>query len=152
MTKRILAFTMVLALASVAWAAAAKKLGTPLKLKKQTAISDIVKNKDKYVNQQIQIKGKVTETCSHAGCYMMLSDANGITVKIKRASSDIVLSPELMGKTAVAEGKFVKIEMTQEEATEHAKFEAKERGIPVEKMKVETVIWQIESSSMEILN
>jgi hypothetical protein len=150
--KRVVVFATVLALASISWAASAKKMGSPLTLKKQTSIADIVKNRDKFVGKTIQVKGKVVETCSHAGCFMMLEDAKGNKVKIKRASSNILLSPELMGKTAVAEGTFKKIEMTEEEAKEHAKFEAKERGIPVEKMPVELVVWQIESKSIEVLD
>jgi hypothetical protein len=63
-----------------------------------------------------------------------------------------VFPTSAIGKTARAEGKFVKIEMTQQEAQERAKAEAAERNVPVEKIKVETVIWQIESAAAEILN
>jgi hypothetical protein len=148
----ILTFGLLLAVSSAVWAADATTLGKPLTLKKQTAISAIAHNRDKYVNRLVQVKGKVTEACEHSGCYMMLANDQGNTVKIKRATDDIVFPTSAIGKMARAEGKFVKVEMTQQEAQERAKAEAAERNVPVEKMKVETVIWQIESTAAEILN
>ena len=116
-----------LLLASALCFAAGNPLGKPLTLKKQTPISDISAKPADYVGKTIQVKGKVTEVCEKMGCWMMLVDpATKASVRIKVKDGEIVFPKEAMGKMAIAEGKFAKIEMTKEQAIEQAKHEAEE--------------------------
>lgn len=105
------------------------KLGKPLTLKQQTSIAEIGANPAVYVGKLVQVKGKVTDLCQKAGCWMNLVDpAGGASIRIKVKDGEIVFPASAVGKTAVAEGKFVKIEMTREQAVAQAKHEAEENG------------------------
>jgi hypothetical protein len=114
-------------LAAALLSAAVVKLGAPLTLKDQVAIADLSSKPADYVGKAVQVKGKVTEVCEKMGCWMMLVDAKTqAKVRIKVKDGEIVFPKDSIGKIAVAEGKFVKIEMTQEQAIAQAKHEAEE--------------------------
>lgn len=105
------------------------KLGKPLELKQQTSIVEVNANPAAYVGKMIQVKGKVTDLCQKAGCWMNLVDASGgAPLRIKVRDGEIVFPKSAVGKFAIAEGKFVKLEMTREQATALAKHEAEENG------------------------
>jgi hypothetical protein len=109
--------------------AAENKLGKPLALKKQTPIADLKANPAGYLDKTVQVKGQVTEVCQMMGCWMALVDpATKATVKIKVKDGEIVFPKDSAGKTAVAEGKYVKLEMTKEQAIAQFKHEAEENG------------------------
>jgi hypothetical protein len=111
--------------------AASKPLGKPLTLKTQTAISDVAAKPADYVGKVIQVKGTVSEVCQKAGCWMILLDpATKASVKIKVKDGEIEFPKDSAGKTAVAEGKFVKIELTKDQAIALAKHEAEENKKP----------------------
>lgn len=108
-----------------AWAAT--PLGKPLSLKKQTPIAGLSAKPAAFVGQTVQVKGTVTEVCEKMGCWMRLADpATKASVRIKVKDGEIVFPKDSVGKTAVAEGTFVKIEMTQEQAVAQARHEAEE--------------------------
>lgn len=116
-------------LAAVLAFAAEVKLGEPMKLKQQTAIADLNSRPADFVDKQVQVKGKVTEVCEKAGCWMQLVDpATKTAVRIKVKDGVIVFPKESIGKMAAAEGKFVKIELTHEQAIARAKHEAEEQN------------------------
>lgn len=116
-------------LAAALLSAAAVKLGSPLTLKDQVAIADLSSKPADFVGKTVQVKGKVTEVCEKMGCWMMLVDAKTqAKVRIKVKDGEIVFPKDSIGKIAVAEGKFVKIEMTKEQAIAQAKHEAEENN------------------------
>jgi hypothetical protein len=139
--------TLVCALLAAALALAAEtKLGQPLQLKQQTAIAEIDAKPAAYVGKTVQVKGTVKEVCQMMGCWMLIEDkATGKSVKIKVKDGEIVFPKDSIGKTAVAEGKFVKIEMTKEQAIEQAKHEAEanKKAFDASKMKGPQTIYQI---------
>lgn len=116
-------------LAAAVASAAVVKLGAPLTQKEQVPIAALTAKPDDYVGKTVQVKGTVTEVCEKMGCWMMLVDAaSKAKVRIKVKDGEIVFPKEAIGKTAVAEGKFVKIEMTREQAIAQAKHEAEENN------------------------
>lgn len=118
-------------LAAAVLSAAAVKLGAPLTLNSQVAITELSSKPADYVGKTVQVKGKVTEVCEKMGCWMMLVDpATQAKVRIKVKDGEIVFPKDSIGKMAVAEGKFVKIEMTKEQAIAQAKHEAEENNKP----------------------
>ncbi len=124
-------FALSLLLASALCFAAGNPLGKPLMLKKQTPISKVSAKPADYVGKTIQVKGKITEVCEKMGCWMMLVDPGSkASVKIKVKDGEIVFPKEAVGKMAVAEGTFAKIEMTKEQAIAQAKHEAEENKKP----------------------
>jgi len=121
---------MILAMvATAALALAADKLGKPLTLKTQTAIADLSAKPADFVGKTVQVKGNVSEVCQSMGCWMQIVDpATKAAVKIKVKDGEIVFPKTSVGKAAVAEGVYTKIEMTKEKAIEQAKHEAEENG------------------------
>ena len=120
-------FALSLFVATALCFAAGNPLGKPLTLKQQTAIADINAKPADFVGKTIQVKGKVTEVCEKAGCWMMLVDpATKASLKIKVKDGEIVFPLEAIGKMAIAEGKLAKLEMTKEQAIAQAKHEAEE--------------------------
>lgn len=108
---------------------AAVNLGAPLTQKDQVPISTLTAKPADYVGKTVQVKGQISEVCEKMGCWMMLVDtASKAKVRIKVKDGEIVFPKDAIGKTAVAEGKFVKIELSKEQAIERAKHEAEENN------------------------
>jgi len=147
---RILA--AILLLTAGAWAET--KLGKPLSSKPTTTIEELLATPQSYVGKNVRVRGKVTEVCQMAGCWMMLTDDNGKAVRIKVKDGDIVFSKDSIGKQAVAEGKFTKIELTRADAVAHAKHDAEEQGRAFDEANIKgpATIYQIQGSGAVILD
>ena len=118
-------FCAVLMVCSLA--GAQTKLGKPLTLKEATPVEKVMASPDQYVGKVVQVKGKVVDLCQMMGCWMNLADpASGKMVRIKVQDGEIVFPKEAMGKMAIAEGRFVKLELTREQAVARARHEAEE--------------------------
>jgi hypothetical protein len=131
------------------------KLGKPLALKETTSIEDVLNNPASFTGKQVQVKGKVTEVCQMMGCWMALTDtATGKSIRIKVNDGDIVFPGESVGKNAIAEGTFTKIELTKEQAIAQAKHEAEERGKKFDGAKITSgkTIYQIKGSGAVVLD
>jgi hypothetical protein len=93
------------------------------------AISDLIATPDKYVGKTIRVEGLITDVCPKRGCWMVLAgDKDFQTVRIKVEDGEIVFPLDAKGKKAVAEGVFTKLEITKDQALEHAKHLAEEKG------------------------
>ncbi len=128
--------TILLTISSlVAWAGS--PLGKPLTLKKQTSIADLNAKPADFVGKTVQVKGNVSEVCEKMGCWMIIVDSKTkASVRIKVKDGEIVFPKDSIGKAAVAEGKFAKIEMTKEQAIAQAKHEAEENKKPFDASKI----------------
>lgn len=147
-------YLILTTLAAVLVFAAEVKLGEPMTLKKQTAISDLSARPADFVDKQVQVKGRITEVCEKMGCWMMLVDpATKAEVRIKVKDGVIVFPKEAVGKMAAAEGKFVKIELTHEQAIARAKHEAEEQNRPFDPASVKgpMTVYQIAGLGAVIL-
>jgi hypothetical protein len=126
-----------------------EKLGKPLNLTAATPITDLAAKPAEYVGKTVQVKGKVTEVCQNMGCWMVLADPSSkATVRIKVKDGEIVFPKSSVGKTAVAEGKFVEIKLNKEQALERMEHEAKENGKPFDPATVKSgiTIYQIQGT------
>jgi hypothetical protein len=105
-----------------------------------------------YVGKPVQVKGRISAVCQMAGCWMDLAGDKG-TILIKVEDGVIEFPKNGAGRTAIAEGKLTKIEMTREEATAAAKHEAEESGKPFDEASVKgpSVRYQIEGTGAVIL-
>ncbi len=134
--------------------AAPVKLGSPFTLADSVPVGKIITAPANYVGKTVQVKGKVTEVCQMAGCWMSLSDAEtGKLMRIKVNDGDLFFPKESIGKMAIAEGKLVKIELTREQAIAIAKHEAEEQGRKFNSaaVKTGTTIYQIQGTGALIL-
>jgi len=119
----------LLALSAAALLSAADtKLGKPLTLKEALPVATVASSPDDYVGKTVQVKGKVSEVCEMMGCWMTLTNDAGQMVRVQVEHGDLVFPKDSPGKTAVAEGKFEKEELTREQAIARAKEEAEEKG------------------------
>jgi len=121
---------LVTLLAAAALAGGAEmKLGKPLTLKQPTPIPTLLSEPGPYVGKVVQVKGKITEVCQEMGCWMAIADPeSGKTVRVKVNDGDIVFPKDAAGKSAVAEGKFTRIELNREQAEAYLRHQAEESG------------------------
>ena len=142
--------TLIVSLVSATFAfGAAVNLGKPLTLKEPMSIQKLVSAPDQYLTKTVQVKGKVTDVCQMMGCWMELVEAGtGARVRIKVEEGVIVFPKDSVGKTALAEGVFTKLEMTRKEAIEQAKHEAEmnQRSFDPATIKGAVTIYQIQGA------
>jgi len=148
MTKRMIAVAATVLIASLAFAGEVK-LGKPLTLKQPVAVQKLLEKPDAYVGKTVQVKGKVTDVCQKMGCWMMIADPDGgKAVRIKVEDGVIVFPKDAPAKTAIAEGKFTKRELTKEQAIAEAqhKAEANGRKFDPSTIKSGVTVYQIEGT------
>ncbi len=124
--------TAILAICALGFSLSANtSLGQSLTLDETTPIPAVADNPEAYVGKTLQVKGKVNEVCERAGCWMNLVDpSSGKAIRIKVRDGVIVFPKKAIGKTALAEGKLQKIELTKEQAVAWSRHEAEENGKP----------------------
>lgn len=134
---------------------AAETLGHPLTLKEPTPLAAIEAKPADFVGKTVQVKGKVTEVCQMAGCWMALVDpADGKMMRVKVEDGDIVFPQKAVGHMAIAEGKLAKFELTREQVIARAKHEAEEQKRPFhpEKIKTGTTLYQLQGTGAVLLD
>lgn len=133
--------------------AADLKLGKPLQSDRPISIATLLEKPADYTGKTVQVKGKITEVCQMAGCWMNLTDGEKM-VRIKVDDGDIVFPKDSAGKMAIAEGTFSKIETTRDQAIAQAKHEAEESGKKFDPAKVKTAktTYQIAGTGAVILS
>lgn len=131
------------------------KLGKPLTLKETTSIETVLSTPASFTGKLVQVKGKITEVCQMQGCWMALTDPkSNKMIRIKVNDGEIVFPTEAVGKTAIAEGKLTKIELTREQAIASGKHEADERGRKFDPSTVTSgkTIYQIRGTGAVVLD
>lgn len=117
-------------------------------------ISELLTQPDRYVGKTVRVEGLVTDVCSKRGCWMEVAgDREFESLRVKVDDGVIVFPMDAKGKRAVAEGVFTKIDLTQDEALQHAKHMAEERGQkfdPATAKDVPTVLYQIRGTGAVI--
>jgi hypothetical protein len=100
------------------------------------------------------VQGKITEVCQAMGCWMMLKDDENSMVRIKVNDGDIMFPKDSAGRKATAEGKFVKFNLTHEQAIAAAKHEAEEMGRPLDPASVKgpLAVYQIQGSGAVVFD
>lgn len=137
------------------FAMAETKLGKPLALKETISIETVLSTPASYTGKPVQVKGKITEVCQMMGCWMALTETGtGKSIRIKVNDGEIVFPGESVGKEAIAEGVFTKIELTREQAIASAKHEAEERGRKFDPSKIKSgsTIYQIRGTGAVVLD
>ena len=127
---------LALVAASGLLCAAESKYGKPLTLKEPITVAALMSKPDTYAGKTVQVKGKIAAVCQAMGCWLELVNEDGQHVKIDGHNANLEFPKDCVGKVAVAEGKFLKTEMTREEAIAEAKEHAKDTGKPFDESKV----------------
>jgi NACalpha-BTF3-like transcription factor len=141
------------AVAASVIAFASGPLGKPLELKERTPIAELANQPQKFAGKTVQVRGRIVEVCEKMGCWMNLADPqSNARVRIKVKDGEIVFPKEAVGRMATAEGKFVKIELTREQAIERARHEAEENNKPFDPSSITgpVTIYQIQGTGAVI--
>ena len=124
-----LALSLVAVVAVCAAGEGPTKLGKALTLKTPLAVRQVLAQPEPLVGKTVQVKGRITEVCQMAGCWMALADLETAGIlRVKVNDGDIVFPKEGVGKVAIAEGTLVKLTLTKEQAIGQARHEAEEQG------------------------
>jgi hypothetical protein len=99
------------------------------------------------------VKGKISEVCQMMGCWMDLTNDAGQKIRIKVEDGEIEFPKDSSGKTAIAEGRLDKIELTREQAAARAEEEAKDSGRKFDPASVKgpVTIYQIQGTGAVLL-
>lgn len=145
---------LLLLTCAAALAATNQDLGKPLTLKESVNVGTVMSAPEPLVGKVVQVKGKVTEVCAMAGCWMALVDPETQQmIRVKVNDGDIVFPKEAVGKLAVAEGTLKKFELTREQNIARQKHEAEEMGRKFDPAKVKggATVYQIAGTGARIL-
>ena len=134
--------------------AAENRLGKPLTVKEPMPLATLLAHAEDYVGKTVQVKGKIVEVCQMMGCWMDLTNDAGQRLRIKVNDGEIEFPKDGAGKTAVAEGKFTKSELTKEQAIAQGREEAEEKGKTFDAASVTgpMTVYQIQGSGAVILS
>jgi hypothetical protein len=134
--------------------AAEIKLGKPLTVKEPMPLATLLAHPEDYVGKTVQVKGKITEVCQMMGCWLNLTNDAGQMLRIKVNDGEIEFPKDAAGKTAVAEGKFTRTELTHEQAVALAREEAEDRGKKFDPARVKggMTLLQIQGTGAVILS
>ncbi len=146
--------TLLVALAT-ALSAKNQDLGKPLTLKQPMNVGTVVSTPEPLVGKTVQVKGKVTEVCEMAGCWMALVDPEtSQMIRVKVNDGEIVFPKEAIGKLAIAEGTLKKMVLTKEQTIARMKHEADEMGRKFDPAKITTgmTIFQINGTGARLLD
>ena len=144
---------LIAALAAGLLSAADLKLGKPLTVKDPLPLATLLAKPADYLGKTVQVKGKITEVCQMMGCWMDLTNDAGQKLRIKVNDGEIEFPKDSAGKTAIAEGRLDKLELTREQAAARAAEEAKDKGRKFDPASVKgpVTIYQLQGSGAVIL-
>ncbi len=148
-----LALSLLAAVAIHAAADGPTKLGKALTLKQSMAVRQVLAKPEPLVGKTVQVKGRITEVCQMAGCWMALADLETAGIlRVKVNDGDIVFPKEGVGRVAIAEGTLAKLTLTKEQAIGQARHEAEEQGRKFNPASVKsgTVIYQLRGAGAVI--
>lgn len=151
--NRKLAFPMILLFLVAGLTASAATYGKAPGAGNPVKVSELLASPDAYVGKTVKVEGLITDVCAKRGCWMVIAgDKEFQSIRFKVDDGVIVIPMEAKGKKAVAEGTFTKLELTKEQAIEHAKHQAEEQKKPFDPASVTgpTVIYQLKGTGAAI--
>jgi hypothetical protein len=104
--------------------------GEPLGAGSVVALVELLSNPDAYVGRTVRVEGKITDVCPRRGCWVRIADKDGSNeIQFKVDDGVIEFPTEVQGRRVEAEGVFVKMVLTREQAIARAQHEAEEKGV-----------------------
>jgi Domain of unknown function (DUF4920) len=144
---------LLLAVAALTIHASELKIGQPLKARRTVTLTELAANPDAYVGKTFRVKGTITEVCQAMGCWVVLTDSTGAKMRIQMQEGKVAFPKDASGRSAVAEGKLARYELSREDAMASAKHEAEDAGRPFDPEKVKaSVVYQIEGTGAVLID
>lgn len=129
-------------------------LGSGADVKKVIAISKILAQPEKYLNQEVTVKGEVEDVCKMGRCWMNLaSDKKAQSLRIKVKDGEIMFPLTARGKIAIAKGFLSVSQLTKEQAIGYLKHLAEEQGHSFDPLSVKgpMMVYQVNATGALIL-
>ena len=101
------------------------------------SIDDLLSSPDEKLGMNLLVAGIITDVCPMRGCWLQIKDDNSnSSIRIKVSDGEIVFPLTAKGKNIIAEGKFVKLELSEKQAKNWKHHLALEKGIELDTSKV----------------
>ena len=93
-------------------------------------ISTLLNMPNKYLGKDVLVSGTITEVCPMRGCWIDVKDVNTDShIRIKVTDGQIVFPLSAKGKYVDVQGKFTKLNFTEEQAINWKLHLAEEQGV-----------------------
>ena len=91
--------------------------GKNITLQIKNQISNLLNSPQSYLGENVLVSGEVTEVCPMRGCWIDVKDLDSDSnIRIKVTDGKIVFPLSAKGKHVDVQGKFIKLEFTEEQA------------------------------------
>ena len=92
--------------------------------------NELLKNPDNFLNQNVLVEGVIYEVCPMRGCWVQISDMNGMEyIRVKVKDGDIVFPLSAIDHKTIVQGTFVRLDLSKDQAINWKIHLAKERGV-----------------------
>lgn len=137
MKKYFLSIIALFCCAILSVLAAEVKLGKPVDVQQVTKVADLLAKPEQFIGKTIRIEGKITEICQMMQCWIKVDDGSSKEpLQVKVEDGVIVFPKDGVGKHAVAQGEFAKMEMSKDQYIAQLQKEAKEQGKTADTSKI----------------
>jgi len=97
------------------------------------SINELINNPEVYLNTDVLVSGEILEVCPMRGCWINVKDPKSDSgIRVKVTDGEIVFPLSSKGKYVDVEGKFSKLEFSEEQAKQWKIHLAQEKGITLE--------------------
>ena len=104
--------------------------GDKILLQEHSSFEDLMNYPNQYLDKDVLISGKIVEVCPMRGCWINVKDNNSdIIIRVKVTDGMIVFPLSSKGKQVDAQGKFLKLNFTEEQAKNWKIHLAEEQGV-----------------------
>ncbi len=92
-------------------------------------VGQLLSNSDTYLDKRLLVSGSIIEVCPMRGCWVQIQDdTSQETIRIKVTDGEIVFPLSAVGNKIIAEGDFIKLELSEKQAKNWKKHLALEQG------------------------
>ena len=98
----------------------------------KSTIQNLITNENQYLERDVFISGEIIEVCPMRGCWIKLNDKSTTrNLRVKVTDGEIVFPLSSKGMQADVQGKFIKLDFTEDQARQWKVHLAKEKGIDI---------------------
>ena len=96
-------------------------------------VGHLLSNSDTYLDKRLLVSGSIIEVCPMRGCWVQIQDdTSQETIRVKVTDGEIVFPLSAVGNKIIAEGDFIKLELSEEQAKNWKHHLAFEQGIELD--------------------
>jgi len=103
--------------------------GAAFTLTESATVGSVLSDPDGHKGKKVRVAGEVTQVCQKAGCWMVLRDAGGETMRITTKDHGYGVNKQAAGRTAHVEGE-VSVKAVDPERVAHFKSETDSKEAP----------------------